>query len=167
MDADSFIHNNEPGLVILDITRDKIEKMETASLMERLLIFVDRVENVRLYKHSMTFQISGYDHDPRELCEIPEVRRFFAAVTQEWPFFVWFLARKMGSVALYFSLMCDVEVVRQKKKMVGMRFKDLEQMGNFLMEITGRADQTFCALGIPDEELAASIESAVDELVGR
>lgn len=166
MDADSFMHNDQPGLVILDITRDKIEKMETGSLLERLLIFVDRVENVRLYKHSMTFQVSGYDNDPRELCEVPEVRRFFAAVTKEWPFFIWFLARKMGSVGLYFSLMCDVEVIRKNKKMMGMRLKDVEQVGNLLMDITARADKTFCALGIPDVDLAESIESAVQEIMG-
>ena len=36
------------------------------------------------------FAITGYDDDPRELDSIPEVRQFYAAFRQAWPYWIYF-----------------------------------------------------------------------------
>ena len=83
LDADGFAGNVEPALVLLDITRREVEACNICSVMERLYVLTDSPENTRLYRDSLMFQVGGYDHDPRELAEIPEVRAFFAKLTKE------------------------------------------------------------------------------------
>lgn len=38
---------------------------------------------------TMMFGVEGYDHDPREIHSIPEVRRFHAAFHQAWPYWLY------------------------------------------------------------------------------
>lgn len=38
----------------------------------------------------MIFCIEGYDTDPREVYAIPDVRRFYAAFRQAWPYWLYF-----------------------------------------------------------------------------
>ncbi len=40
--------------------------------------------------NSFVFCIDGYDNDPREIHSIPEVRKFYAAFHQAWPFWLYF-----------------------------------------------------------------------------
>jgi hypothetical protein len=39
---------------------------------------------------TLVFAIDGYNDDPRELHVIPEVRRFYAAFHQAWPYWLYF-----------------------------------------------------------------------------
>ena len=39
---------------------------------------------------SLVFGVDGYDSDPRELHVIPEVRRFYAAFHEAWPYWLYF-----------------------------------------------------------------------------
>lgn len=167
MDADEFAHNDQPAVVVVSISREQIEKGATGSVMERLLILNDSRQNCMLYRESVLFEVQGYDADPRWLAEIPEVRAFFATITREWPFFIWFLARNTGAVSLYFSLVCDVNVIRiPGVSEVGLQFRDPQQICTVLEDLVSRADVTFAALGVPDEALREAIDSAVAEVLG-
>jgi len=39
---------------------------------------------------SLVFGIEGYDHDPREVHSIPEIRRFYRAFHDSWPHWLFF-----------------------------------------------------------------------------
>ncbi|MDD2708098.1 MAG: hypothetical protein PHV34_08820 [Verrucomicrobiae bacterium] len=39
---------------------------------------------------SMVFCVEGYDDDPREVHSIPEVRRFYSAFHEAWPYWLYF-----------------------------------------------------------------------------
>jgi hypothetical protein len=73
-DADTLANNTDPTFLILDISLADIKKRNIASALERLLVLTDKAQNVSLYRESLFFQVSGFDYDPRELVEIPEVR---------------------------------------------------------------------------------------------
>jgi hypothetical protein len=40
--------------------------------------------------NSFVFAIEGWDADPREIHTIPEVRRFYSAFHEAWPFWLYF-----------------------------------------------------------------------------
>ena len=84
-DAEGLANYSEAAFIVLDITRREIESGNIASVLERLHVLTDSAENVRRYRESLVFQIGGYDSDPRELPEIPEVRAFFRSLAAEWP----------------------------------------------------------------------------------
>jgi Chlororespiratory reduction 6 len=51
--------------------------------------------------------ISGYEDDPRELWEVPEVRRWFSRFVAAVPHLLMFLSPEWGSSKLYFALLLE------------------------------------------------------------
>lgn len=164
-DAEGLAHNTDEALIVLDITRHEIESGNIASMLERLHVLTDSAENVRRYREALVFQIAGYDSDPRELPEIPEVRAFLRHLAAEWPHWIWFLHRSIGALGLLFALLCDVRVLRQSES-YGTEFVDDAQLVEAVTDLLDRGNALFTAYGISEGEAADSAESAVDELLG-
>ncbi len=45
---------------------------------------------LRELMNSLTFVVEGFDDDPREIHSIPEVRRFYGAFRDAWPYWLYF-----------------------------------------------------------------------------
>ncbi|HNC53746.1 MAG TPA: chlororespiratory reduction 6 domain-containing protein, partial [Accumulibacter sp.] len=163
-DAEGFAHNSDEALIVLDITRHEIESGTIASALERLHVLTDSAENVRRYRESLVFQVGGYDDDPRELPEIPEVRAFFRRLAAEWPHWLWFLHRGVGAIGLLMALLCRVRVVRGSKGSFGTEFESVSELQGTLVELLDRGNALFAAYDISESEAAESATSAVDEL---
>lgn len=78
-DADGLANFNEDALVVLDLTRTEIEAGNISSALERLMALTDSKETALRFQESLLIHITGYDNDPRELVEVPEVRAFLAS----------------------------------------------------------------------------------------
>lgn len=52
----------------------------------------------------LAFGIEGYDHDPREIHSIPEIRRFYASFHEAWPYWLYF--GNLDTEALRMMVMC-------------------------------------------------------------
>lgn len=76
-------------LLILECGRSGFHGHHLANLMA----LTDWKQHVEHYNGAVVLMCSGYDDDPRELCEIPEVTRYFADLTAEWPFWLHFICR--------------------------------------------------------------------------
>jgi hypothetical protein len=61
---------------------------------------------VREYRERVDIAFRGYDADSRELCEIPDVRRFVANLDESFPYWLYFLSREHpGLQALAFRFL--------------------------------------------------------------
>lgn len=166
LDADGLASYTGTGLFVLRISHKDIVTCNLASVLERLHIIADTPEAARRYRESLMFIVDGYDTDPRELQEIPEARAFFAALAQQWPHWLWFLARDMGAVALLVSMLCPIRVHRNGLGVVGVEFMDIDALDVCVRDLTLRGNAMFDAFQITDAEAEASIKSALRELVG-
>ena len=61
---------------------------------------------------AVTLIFDGYDHDPRELEAISEVRDWFATLFRAWPYWSFFANRTDQTVALVISLLLPGEQVK-------------------------------------------------------
>lgn len=172
LDADGFANllggmgeDEEAPLVVLSIARREIESGNISSSLERLLLLTDSAATVERFREKLTFQVTGYEHDRRELPEIPEVRHFFKRLSAEWPHWLYFLARGMGAIPLLLSLLCRVKIHR-KQGAFGTEFVDVHELSATLMDLFDRGNALFDAFDVPDEVAAASSASAAAELVG-
>lgn len=152
----------EPANLVLQIPRAKIEAQNIASTLEKLLVLSDTHESAMLRKACLALSVSGYDNDPRELCEIPEVRSFFKRLTHEWPFWFWFLARDAGQISLLMSLVCEVKVHRQGM-MFGIEFDEQHLRATIGRMLSGSTPM-FIALDIPPTVANESTTTALQEL---
>lgn len=162
-DADGFAENERSALVVLDISRREVESGNIASALERLLVMGDTREAVYRYRDSLLIQVRGYDNDPRELPEIPEVRAFFARLAQEWPDWLWFLHRRVGAIQLLVSLLCKVRI----HKVPGAyttEFLDPDEMQRTILDLFSRGNALFEAYGVTDDEADSSASSAMTDL---
>lgn len=166
-DADGLAENTDPALLVLMISNADIQSGNIASVMERLHVLTDSAENVHRYRESLVFQVDGYDADPRELPEIPEVRAFFKRLVAEWPHWIWFLPRGFGSLALLFALLCEVRMLRNPDGSYGTEFLHPDQLAARMIEILGRSESMFTTYSIPEDQAMASVDSAADELFGK
>ena len=114
-DADGLASFTDAAMLVLYLSREEVESGNVASALERLHIIADTRESAMRYRESLVFIVCGYDEDPRELAEIPQVRAFFARLVQEWPHWLWFLSRGVGAVGLFMSLLCRVKIHRFDK----------------------------------------------------
>ena len=99
-DADVLDNIDEPAFIIVQILKQDITSLNTASAIERLHALTDSKRNILRFRESIVFQVNGYDTDIRELPEIPEVRTYFTALCKEWPHWFWFMARDTGAIKM-------------------------------------------------------------------
>ena len=162
--ADGLAGFTDSALIVLNLTREEVECGNIASALERLHILADTRESALRYRESLVFIVCGYDDDPRELAEIPHVRTFFARLAQEWPHWFWFLARDLGAISLFMSLLCTVKIHRSPGSF-GSEFLDSAEMGAILGDLFERGNAIFYAYGITAQEANESAASAIAELL--
>jgi hypothetical protein len=66
-----------PGVsepVVLMISRREVEEADLASVLSRLKVFLATREDAWRYRGQMTPEVDGFNSDPRELVDNPEVR---------------------------------------------------------------------------------------------
>ena len=88
--------------VILGIHREQIEVFDLESSLSflRTLVPSSDPQFALSYKGGVSLVIGGYDDDPREIFEIPEVCRYLHEIDREWPFWFFFLNPSDGSLKL-------------------------------------------------------------------
>lgn len=78
-------------------------------------------EQLRNCYASVTFCVSGYDDDPRELTEIPEVRLFFQRLHCVWPYFAFFSSTMCENALMFMS--CVIPGICVQRKAEAQKFR--------------------------------------------
>ena len=76
------------------------------SIFDRLNPLLEDRDFAWRFRRQMILTIDGYDADPRELVDIPEVREFLREIDQQWPFWVHFFNHVDDTIVLYVSCVC-------------------------------------------------------------
>jgi len=81
----------DSDLIFYQFSRSKVERGDFSHFLS--LYAPDKLptgRRLREMMNSMVFCVEGYDDDPREIHTIPEVRRFYAAFHEAWPYWLYF-----------------------------------------------------------------------------
>src|SRR6516162_1713428 len=82
--------NARADYLVIMASREEVEARDVSrasASLKRLL----EPNNARRLKGKLVFGIGGYDADPRELFEIPEVRTWMRKLDREFPYWFYFL----------------------------------------------------------------------------
>jgi len=138
-----------PGIsepVILMFSRRQVETCdidEPLQFMRRLT--ADR-QTALEFSGRISLVIDGYNDDPRELFEIPEVRAYIKRLDQEWRYWFFFLSQADESIKLLESCLCEtIEVVP------GVTSVDMEQLERSLARHFGAMYLLGDELDLPEE----------------
>ena len=95
--------------VLVSISRAEVERGDITGPLEALRTLSGSSANVRNSAQSLLVAFNGYDDDPRELSEIPEVRLFFRRISVDWSYWAHFIYPDPDMVRILVLLAIDSE----------------------------------------------------------
>jgi hypothetical protein len=83
-----YPHVKRPKATIYTATREEVENRDISRFMANFGPQI-ATDQIREYQGNILWTVDGFDSDP-ELCEIPEVREYYAAIHRRWPAWLFF-----------------------------------------------------------------------------
>jgi hypothetical protein len=134
-----------PTHFCLKASRAEVESTESSLAVNSLCEMLAPRECVRL-RRKLIFAIDGYDDDPRDLWEFPEVRQWICDVDRQWPY--WFFFMDLGpqsTLAMVTFCACPWTKIPGGKKI------DDAHLLPFVKRRLAAMDQLCCKIGDPIE----------------
>jgi hypothetical protein len=157
VDADGIRrHADEADAAALCLTRREVEAGLVGSAVERLMELSDSPAYVERFEASVILVIEGYEHDPRELWQIPEVCIFMRAVTKQWPYWAWFAMPQAGVPALVLSLLVDTVLVHNDAGRISAMAEDLIALDSTLSALHTACRGLCASAGLPPQRAEAA-----------
>ena len=151
-------------LVIL-ISRESVIAGDIAPMLEQLTPLSASREAALQWEGTLTFIFEGWDDDPRELSEIPEVRAYFRALTDAWPYW-WHYIEKVGETfSMVLCLLCRGTAVPGQAGMVGWRFADLGEVQRETLYLFNGMNRLYDRFGLPESN-NERVSQEIAELLG-
>ena len=143
--------DRRPGVsepLVLLISRREVDEGDIASVISRLKVCLANREDAWLYRGQMTLIVAGYDNDPRELVDIPEVRFLLRALETSWPQWAYFFNQVDDSIKLLLSCVAGSRFLGR-----GAVELDADLVAAALGRVFGGKNMVFERFGFPEDEL--------------
>ena len=95
-------------IIFYQFSRSKVERCDFSHFLG--LYAPDKLptgSRLREMMGTLMFVIEGYDDDPREIHSIPEIRRFYTAFHEAWPYWLYFC--NLETEALRMMVLCCLQ----------------------------------------------------------
>lgn len=156
-------------LVVIEFSRTDIEANYLDTALARLQVLVDDKEAAEKWEGCATFFFSGWDDDPRETAEIPELRQWFGRLSRAFPYWFHVCEKEGDTVAHVFRLLCPGHVECVKDGVVGWRFEDLQNLAAIMQVLFDHQNELYERLGLSEdtnqrvsEEIAQILENSLN-----
>jgi hypothetical protein len=142
--------------IFLVFSREQITEMDLHEPLTVLRQLAGNPEKAISACGRISLIIDGYDTDPRELFEIPEVRRYIQQMDALWPYWFFFLSQADDSIKVVESCLCDsIEVVP------GVTSIDTEQLNNCLTRHFSALNHYCESLNLPESKIEEISEGVI------
>ena len=151
-----------PGVsepVVLLISRREVEQADLSSVLSRLKVFLATREDAWLYRGQMTLVVDGYNNDPRELVDIPEVRTLLRGLEAEWPYWAFFFNQVDDSIKLLLSCVAGSRYLGN-----GAVEMDADLVAGAMARAFGGMNAVFERFNFPEDELELMSRGFVEVL---
>jgi hypothetical protein len=151
-----------PGVgepVVLMISRREVEAADLNSVLSRLKAFLATPRGCLALPGQMTLVVGGYNNDPRELVDIPEVRVLLRALEAEWPYWAFFFNQVDDSIKLLLSCVAGCQFLGR-----GAVEMDADLVAGALARAFGGMNIVFDRFGFPEAELDTMSNGLVEVL---
>lgn len=155
-------------LLVIDFPREQVVASNIAPMLEMLAPLAKSRENADQFEGRLTFYFSGWEEDPRETAEIPEIRSWFSDLSADFPYWLHFIEKEGDTLLHVLRLLCKGHIERIENGMVGWRFDDMKQLSATADTLFGYMNLLHERLKLPEEmserisqEVAQVIENAL------
>lgn len=97
-----ILRRNRDGktLIVFEVLRRHVETRETEWLLSCLTYLASENETMRMVANAVHITFSGYDDDPREVHQTPEIVAYMQSIHKDWKFWPHFVALTSSTVVL-------------------------------------------------------------------
>lgn len=134
--------------VVIMISRRQVESNDMTSVLNELKILLASREDCWLYRGQVALVVDGYQEDPRELVDIPEVRSFLRDFSVKWPYWGFFFNQVDDSITLLGACVCGKSYPGG-----GVVEMDVEKIKQFLLAGFDGMNALFDKHKFPESEL--------------
>jgi hypothetical protein len=110
------------------ISRGSVEACDIKRVLARLAPLADSRKAALYWQGTLGFYFEGWEQDPRELYEIPEVRAYFRALTDAWPYWWHYIEKDGQTFSLVLGLLCRGHIEITGDVSIGWRFADRNEI---------------------------------------
>lgn len=96
---------NKPTMVAFPIPLEWVLSGDPSKAVAILTGLVDRAESTQLYAGTLELSFQGWNNDPRELYEIPEVCTWFTRLNDVFPHWFILANRTTGTLPLIYNML--------------------------------------------------------------
>lgn len=153
-----------PNVLTLRFPRAEIEAGQTDAALGRLRVLTDSSSTAIMYANHCVWDVSGYDNDWRELYEIPECRRFFKRLANEWDGWGHFLEKEFGSLTTFMQLLLDVHVVHRDDSVTTVELARPDQVAEVAEQLLGSMTSMYERLHLGDSALNSMSNQVTDAI---
>lgn len=104
----NMLDNTGVDFLSVVVGREEVEICDPTEVLKTLNVLTTNKDTALKFMGKVNIGVHGYDNDPRELFEIPEVRLFFRELDQRFPFWFFFLSTATGALTLLALLLCRI-----------------------------------------------------------
>ncbi|MBL0139237.1 MAG: chlororespiratory reduction 6 domain-containing protein [Bacteroidetes bacterium] len=79
--------------LIIEISKQEIESNDFQPVFRTLNRLLEDKETILYFFERVEISVGGYENDPRELWEIPEVKKFIEELDTQFPYWFYFLTK--------------------------------------------------------------------------
>lgn len=157
------------GTINILIDRETVESGNAATFVhERIARCMADQQSLVTFRERLDFNWHGYDRDPRELFEIPEVVEFVEDLHARWPYALYFLTREGYGLQIMQACLAHARIDRGGKNGVAQIQLDQDAMSRLLTEQWLPAMAQMCLkAGYGDQAVEVMTDSAVAYLYKR
>lgn len=136
----------EPAVLL--ISKRQVNSCDVAAVVHQLKILLATREDTWLYRGQLSLVVDGYDEDPRELIDVPEVRQFLREFSTAWLYWAFFFNQVDDSIILLGTCVCGMSYPG-----AGAVEIDPKRLKKFLLDGFEGMNSLFEKHGFPESEL--------------
>jgi hypothetical protein len=103
-----MIDFNNYALASFDVSYEDIINCDIRTVSEALNWLLESRQSVLAGRGKIALSFSGYDDDARDVWDIPEIRRYVAALDATFPYWFYFLDLRMSTLGVLGLCLCRV-----------------------------------------------------------
>jgi hypothetical protein len=151
-------------ILVIAITSESVMTGDIEPMLEKLTTLSSTHEAALKWEGTLTFVFEGWDDDPRETAEIPEIRTYFAALAEAWPYWLHFGEKVGDTIPHVLRLLCRGRYERPRPGLVGWRFEDFDEIKRVLSRLFCGQNVMYDRLALP-EEINERIAQEIAQLI--
>lgn len=147
----------DPVVLMFSRREVEVEAGDAGAAVRRLTSLFDTPEAIWRYRGQVALVVDGYNDDPRELVDVPEVRAFLIEFTQQWPYWAFFFNQVDDSIKLLSSCLCASRFLGH-----GQIEIDAEKLRRFLLTGFAAMNSIFDDHGFPESVLKEMSDGVIE-----